>query len=49
MGNYIVVWGIMLLLMWVQTMARRATCEGRTVVICTSLESSVHGGIGWII
>jgi hypothetical protein len=30
-------------------MARLATCEGTTVVICTSLESSAHGGIGWII
>ncbi len=26
-------------------MARLATCEGTTVVICTSLESSAHGGI----
>ena len=31
---------------WVQTMARQTTCKGTTVVICTSLESSAHGGIG---
>ena len=31
---------------WVQTMARKATCEGITVDICISIESSAHCGIG---
>ena len=34
---------------WVQTMARKATCEGITVDICISIESSAHGGIRSII
>ncbi len=34
---------------WVQTMARKATCEGITVYIWTSLELSAHGRIGWFI
>jgi len=34
---------------WVQTMARKATCEGITVDICISIESSAHGGIDYLI